>query len=81
MIQSHFLEKILKEISFSVPYGSGFDLLGPNGAGKTTSIRIIGGLIKSDSGKTFVNGNLVSPETAYLIRQNIGFQLDSEAYS
>jgi len=38
-------------ISFSVNRGDIFGLLGPNGAGKTTAIRIIMGILASDSGQ------------------------------
>ena len=38
-------------------------LLGENGAGKSTLMRVVGGIVKSDSGKMFLNGRPYHPET------------------
>ncbi|MEX0811702.1 MAG: ATP-binding cassette domain-containing protein [Chitinophagales bacterium] len=46
-------------ISFSVPANTIFGLLGPNGAGKTTLIRIITNILKADSGKIYIDGELL----------------------
>jgi ABC-2 type transport system ATP-binding protein len=43
-------------ISFTVNQGEVFGLLGPNGAGKTTTIRMLCGLLKSDSGEITYDG-------------------------
>jgi len=43
-------------ISFNIQAGEVFGWLGPNGAGKTTTIRILLGLLKPTSGKTYVLG-------------------------
>ena len=73
-LESHPYRKktVLNKLSFSVKQGEIFGLLGPNGAGKTTSMRIIVGLIKSDSGDVFVDGSNVSKHLME-IRQKIGF--------
>lgn len=47
------------DISFKVPAQTIFGLLGPNGAGKTTLIRIITNILKADSGKIFIDGELL----------------------
>ncbi len=43
-------------ISFSVHEGELFGFLGPNGAGKTTTVRILTGIIQSDSGTARIKG-------------------------
>ena len=41
---------VVDEVTFSVPEGHVFGLLGPNGSGKTTTIKMLTGLIRSNSG-------------------------------
>ena len=63
------LEQVLKtydrkiavdHVTFSVPKGSIFGLLGPNGAGKTSLIRIITTITQADSGKVFLDGEMLN---------------------
>jgi ABC-2 type transport system ATP-binding protein len=49
--------EIIKGISFSIKEGEIFGFLGPNGAGKTTTIRMLVGLIATDSGSISICGN------------------------
>jgi len=51
----------LQDISISVSQGEIYGFLGLNGAGKTTLIRILLGMIKSDSGHASLFGKAVSP--------------------
>src|SRR5512135_2290954 len=44
-------------VSYSVARGEMFGLIGPDGAGKTTTIRLLCGLLKSDSGAIRVLGS------------------------
>jgi len=46
--------KVLKDISFSLPKGSFLSLLGPSGCGKTTMLKIIVGLESPDNGHVFL---------------------------
>ena len=46
----------IRNISFSVDQGEFVTLLGPSGCGKTTTLNIIGGFLKSDSGKVVLDG-------------------------
>lgn len=48
--------KAVDNISFSTEKGQIFGLLGPNGAGKSTTIKIIMGILKSDSGEILFDG-------------------------
>jgi len=50
----------VNKVSFEVPKGSIFGLLGPNGAGKTSLIRIITTITRADSGRVFLDGELLS---------------------
>lgn len=47
---------VIKDVSFSVPFGKVFALLGTNGAGKTTIVRMLTTLLKADSGQIKVAG-------------------------
>jgi len=55
-----------------VPEGTIFGFIGPNGAGKTTTIKMLGGLIKPDSGSINIQGIDIkgNPVDA---KQKIGF--------
>jgi len=46
----------LDKLSLRVPEGENIGLLGPNGAGKSTTLKIMCGLIRSTSGKVYVDG-------------------------
>lgn len=48
--------QILKEISFCAASGQTVAILGPNGAGKTTLLRCIMGLLRWQSGMTYLDG-------------------------
>ena len=50
---------VINDVSLSISQGQIFGLLGPNGAGKTTLIRVLCGILKSDSGAITINGNPV----------------------
>lgn len=67
--------EVLKGISFTVARGDIFGYLGPNGAGKTTTIRILLGLLRTDSGKLDIMGQDISRSET---RKRIGFALDPD---
>jgi ABC-2 type transport system ATP-binding protein len=48
--------KAVDNISLNIRDGEIFGFLGPNGAGKTTTIKMITGILSSDSGKITING-------------------------
>lgn len=52
--------KIIDDMSFSVPEHSVFGFIGQNGAGKTTTMKMILGLLKADRGEIYVNGEKVT---------------------
>ena len=52
---------VVDHISFSVPRGTLTTILGPSGCGKTTTLRLIAGLESPTSGRTFIDGQDVTP--------------------
>ena len=50
---------VINNITLDIPKGVIFGLLGPNGAGKTTLIRMMCGILKSDSGTITINNKPV----------------------
>lgn len=59
LVKSYGPVEAVKDISFKVEQGKLFAFLGPNGAGKSTTIDIISTLLKEDSGKVTIKGNVV----------------------
>lgn len=51
-------QKVLQDISLSIPKGEIVGLLGPNGAGKSTLMKILIGLWKADSGTVEAPANI-----------------------
>jgi ABC-2 type transport system ATP-binding protein len=49
-------------LNLKVEPGEVFGFIGPNGAGKTTTIKMIVGLLKSDSGTIHINGYDITKE-------------------
>jgi len=66
--------KAVDNVSLTVPRGSIFGFLGPNGAGKSTLIRILTGLIHSDSGSFSILGRPSS--MGYQVRQDMSALVD-----
>ena len=53
-------KEVLKDVNFSLDEGKILCRLGPSGCGKTTILNSIGGFIKNNSGKIFLNGEDIS---------------------
>ncbi len=49
-------QKVVDNVSLSIPKGSITSFIGPNGAGKSTVLSIISRLMKADSGSVLLNG-------------------------
>ncbi len=47
----------IKDLNFTIPYGSLYGFIGPNGAGKTTTIRLIMSILFPDAGEIAVLGH------------------------
>ena len=66
--------KALDGLDLQVPAGSIYGFLGPNGAGKTTAMKLLMGMLKSDSGEASVYGLSVSDSAGSVeARRRIGF--------
>ena len=65
--KSYGNNKVLDDVTFSIPKGKIVGLLGPNGSGKTTLIKLINDLLKEDSGTIKVNGLNLGVETKKII--------------
>src|SRR5690242_625834 len=69
------LKAAVDGVDLEVPRGSFFGFLGPNGAGKSTTIRMLTGLIPSDSGSIEILG-LRLPGDELEIKKRIGLVPD-----
>ncbi len=58
--RSFGVKRVLNDLSFEVPQGEVFGFLGPNGSGKTTTMRVIFGLLASDSGEVRLGGKKIT---------------------
>ena len=66
------LSYILDDVSFHVKHGEWLSIVGHNGSGKSTTARLIGGLLVADSGQIIVDGQELTEETVWDIRDKIG---------
>ncbi len=66
---------VLRDVSFELRRGHTKIILGASGAGKSISLKLILGLLKADTGKVWVNGQLVNDyteEQMMKVRADIG---------
>ncbi|KAH9486190.1 ABC transporter A family member 2 [Psilocybe cubensis] len=57
--KSYGRNKVVDDVTFTIPHNSLFVMLGPNGAGKTTTFDMIYGQLKPDGGDVMVNDTSV----------------------
>lgn len=69
----------IRDISFSLPYGSILGFIGENGAGKSTTMNCILNVIKKDSGKIEIFEKEMTDKDID-IRENIGVVYDSNNF-
>ena len=70
-------ETILKELNLSIKKGELISLLGPSGCGKTTTLRVIAGLIETQSGTFKVDGEELTKVPVH--QRNFGMVFQSYA--
>ncbi|NLZ39179.1 MAG: ABC transporter ATP-binding protein [Firmicutes bacterium] len=68
--------KAVDNLNLTVRPGEIFGFLGPNGAGKTTTIKMMVGLLRSDSGTIKINGYDIEKE-ALMVKRSISYVPDN----
>ena len=63
---------ILDDVSFHVKRGEWLSIVGHNGSGKSTTARLIDGLLVAESGQIIVEGQELTEENVWDIRDKIG---------
>jgi Cu-processing system ATP-binding protein len=64
-------QRVLEDISVTIPAGRSVAVVGPNAAGKSTLLKCILGLVRVDSGEIWVGGVSIEQTPAY--RQRMGY--------
>jgi osmoprotectant transport system ATP-binding protein len=64
---------VLQPTDLTIETGQTTVLIGPSGCGKSTLLRLMAGLIRPDTGVVTFHGEAVTPRSAPLFRQQIGF--------
>ncbi|HEX3035232.1 MAG TPA: ABC transporter ATP-binding protein [Thermodesulfobacteriota bacterium] len=65
--------KALNSINLTIDKSSTTVLIGPSGCGKSTLIRIIIGLVKADTGRVYIDGEILSSENIAALRKRMGY--------
>jgi lantibiotic transport system ATP-binding protein len=68
--------KVVNDLSLKVPEGSIYGFLGPNGAGKTTTIRLLTGMLLTDTDNIFINGKSLQKSIPEIF-QSIGTLIET----
>ena len=62
----------LNDVSFHVKHGEWLSIVGHNGSGKSTTARLIDGLLVAESGQIIVDGQELTEDNVWDIRDKIG---------
>ncbi|CAM4294464.1 energy-coupling factor transporter ATPase [Streptococcus penaeicida] len=62
----------LDDVSFHVKQGEWLSIIGHNGSGKSTTVRLLNGLLAPESGTIHIDGDLLTENNVWDIRQKIG---------
>ncbi len=72
-------EKVLSELTFSVPKGKVYALAGPSGGGKSTIFKLLLNLYPPKEGNIGISGNSIANQPIRNIRKNIAY-VPQDAY-
>ncbi len=64
--------KAIDDVSFEIQAGDWVAIVGHNGSGKSTLAKLLIGLMAADSGKITIDGQVLSPDTVWQIREKVG---------
>jgi lipopolysaccharide export system ATP-binding protein len=74
LAKSYKGRQVVKDVSLNVKKGQIVGLLGPNGAGKTTTFYMVVGLVPSDKGTVFLEGEDITHAPMHIrARKGIGY--------
>ena len=65
--KSYGYKQVIKDIKINPEGGKIIGLLGPNGSGKSTLIKILGGVLKPDSGNVTIDGKQIGIDTKRIV--------------
>src|SRR5699024_9280030 len=63
---------VLKNVSFSIHSNESIAIIGHNGSGKSTIAKLMNGLLFPQQGEIRINGQLLTEETIWDIRREVG---------
>lgn len=63
---------VLKDISFTIGENEAVAIIGHNGSGKSTIAKLMNGLLFPQQGEIFINGRLLTQESVWDIRRDVG---------
>lgn len=65
--KSYGYKQVIKDMNLNLEGGKIIGLLGPNGSGKSTLIKILGGILKPDSGNVTIDGKQIGIDTKRIV--------------
>ena len=70
--QDQDTREALSDVSLDVYEGEWLAIIGHNGSGKSTLAKMMNGLLDASSGEIYIDGQLLTEETVYEARRNVG---------
>ncbi|GAT18056.1 energy-coupling factor ABC transporter ATP-binding protein [Secundilactobacillus silagei] len=64
--------KAIDDVSFEIQAGDWVAIVGHNGSGKSTLAKLLIGLMAADSGKITIDGQELTPDSVWQIREKVG---------
>ena len=66
-------EKVIHDLSLTIPEGKLIALIGPSGAGKSTLLKMVNRLVEPTEGTIFVDGKNVTDVNPVELRRHMGY--------